>query len=236
MDAAALYVPKEVYSNCIFSLFNDKEAFDARFVSQSFLELCESRIKDIYASKNGRFDGDYSDGDIKMPVKYFVYICTKHRFESINLSDTPYITDSVLMGLSSNKSLKDLNVSGCVGFGANSVKEISSCVSLERLNLKGLLNDFKNVIFNLPNLKVLNLRFFSVDDDFLKNICESLKKLEDLNLNGCEGVTVDGVRNFINLKSLKTLNLAWTNFDVMDGAAEVIDALKSKKNLNLILM
>lgn len=155
----------------------------------------------------------------------------------LNLKLNYKLTDEVIKKdvcplLDQMLNLTYLDIQGCE-IAPKTLKNFSNLLNLTSLNLKhcGIRNAH---IINLPNLANLTKIDFGesyITDRGLKNLSTNL---QILNLSECNDLTKVGIGHIAKrLNKLKSLNLAFCNFDISLGNIEHLPAHTSLTDLNL---
>ncbi|XP_015125099.1 putative RNA-binding protein EEED8.10 [Diachasma alloeum] len=111
-------------------------------------------------------------------------------------------------------SLKKLTLNTCVCLTDSSLKTIGKIETLTHLELSGNYPTFSassmNHLTNLSNLEHLNLcHNIVVTDEFLINLSGSCKKLNHLDITGCEAITNKAIGSLSSLPRLESLVISW---------------------------
>ena len=119
---------------------------------------------------------------------------------------------------------------GPSGSDAN-LEALAGVKTLERLTAdkRGVTDKGLESIARLPALKVLDLTLSGITNDGLAHL-KSAPKLEDINLKRCD-VTADGYKHLAEIKTLKRIRAAQTNFD--DKCLEAIAGMSQLEQLDL---
>ncbi|KAI8551506.1 hypothetical protein RHMOL_Rhmol06G0192100 [Rhododendron molle] len=139
------------------------------------------------------------------------------RIKSLNLEDNPNLSDECLAKLASVcPSLEVLDVSYCEGITKKSIADFLKSGSKIR---KLWINECEGIMnighgFELPELEVLEAARSGINDDGLVVIGNRCGKLLELNLGGCLGVTMVGLKEILtNCKRLRSYGVVILNFD-----------------------
>ncbi|XP_058217517.1 EIN3-binding F-box protein 1-like [Rhododendron vialii] len=133
------------------------------------------------------------------------------QIKSVNLENNPNLSDECLAKLASVcPSLELLDVSSCKGITEKGIADFfKSGSKIKKLwinECEGIMNIGHG--FELPELEVLGAARSGINDHGLVVIGNRCGKLLKLNLGGCLGVTVVGLKGILtNCKRLRRLNL-----------------------------
>ena len=133
----------------------------------------------------------------------------------LNLRGCWMITDSGMAMLANGspaRTLKKLIIAECERITDNGISLLRQISCLEELNLAECgpaVTDTGGVtLAGIPNLKRLNLSWLvNISDVTLTAIAEHCRKLMTLDLTGCEFITGEGIRGFVDHESLEELVL-----------------------------
>ncbi len=84
-----------------------------------------------------------------------------------------------------------------------------NCTALEELTvtIHPYIYDTDSALHHFPNLKLLNLGCYDMDDNGLYIICTKMVSLEELHVKYCKDITADAFSMIKNLQKLKLLEL-----------------------------
>ncbi|KAK9060223.1 hypothetical protein SSX86_020927 [Deinandra increscens subsp. villosa] len=135
---------------------------------------------------------------------------------NLNLEECCLITDLGLEYLAVGdlkKCLQHLNLSKCDRISDNGVIHLKQMVGLTHLNLSKCgvhVTDagIAALLSQLTNIEILDLSWLiNVADISLLAIGSKCLKLKEINLNGCEAISAEGLRAFSGHQTLKRLTL-----------------------------
>lgn len=132
--------------------------------------------------------------------------------ETLNVAMCSNLTGEGFKGFGKS-DIKDLSV-GATRFGIEGFMAIKGMGSLEHLNVyqAGLVqHNSCNVFRTFPNLKTLNAGNNGVGDPGLDKFFKGHKSLEKLELHLNKGITDNGLRALIGVKTLKELDVSSTS-------------------------
>ncbi|KAG5545179.1 hypothetical protein RHGRI_017607 [Rhododendron griersonianum] len=133
------------------------------------------------------------------------------RIKSLNLENNPNLSDECLAKLASVcPSLEVLLVSSCKGITEKGIADfLKSCSTVRSLRIdecEGIKNIGNG--FELSKLDFLGATRSGIDDDGLVVIGNRCRRLLNLNLEGCLGVTTVGLKEMLaNCEKLRKINL-----------------------------
>ncbi|KAJ7547350.1 hypothetical protein O6H91_08G081800 [Diphasiastrum complanatum] len=129
-----------------------------------------------------------------------------HTFEILNTSQ---LTDLAFHDLPATPlTLTSVSLTSCLLISNCSVKNLSFCRSLEKLNLRGcrsIGDEGLKAISGLTKLKVLNLNGSDVSDSGLRTLGTGITPLVSLSLRGCQRITDNGVAVLLTGRIPQTL-------------------------------
>lgn len=118
--------------------------------------------------------------------------------------------DPEVIAITSLRSLRELDLSGCEDITDRSVSELRRLSGLEKLDLSfcnQITDSSLMALAGLPALRSINLNWcYGVTDSGLGALSQC-KWLESVSLWSCEEVTDEGVTELANLPNLKVLEL-----------------------------
>lgn len=133
------------------------------------------------------------------------------NLESLDVSFTQ-VTGAAFKGIS-RMGLKDLNV-GETNFGIDGFAALKGLKKLEHLNVYNsrLVEHTKcNVFRSFPNLKTLNAGGNPLTNAGMNVFFKGHRSLEELSLMSCKSISDLGLKELVGVKTLKVLNVAYTN-------------------------
>ncbi|XP_074071403.1 NACHT, LRR and PYD domains-containing protein 12-like [Macrotis lagotis] len=209
--------------NCKIEELSLSDCFLTTTCSQNFFSALgrNESLKNLDLSRNS-----FMDEAIEILCKALENPnCKIETLSLVSCKLTPTGSQNFFSALSSNESLKTLDVSEnsfeergiqllCKALGNQNCK-----IEELRLNFGDLplacLQDFFHVISNSKRLKTLDLSYYLSDDERLKLLCETLEKqdckLQTLKL-GQFKLSAEAVRTLTNLKSRKCFHIIWKGY------------------------
>ncbi|XP_043719840.1 F-box/LRR-repeat protein 2-like [Telopea speciosissima] len=133
------------------------------------------------------------------------------QLQNLKLSWNKYLSDETLQRIAMVcPNLRSLDISHCWGITGEGIGHIGmNCCEINMLRVNGcggLSNLGMN--FGFSKLEVLYASESGIDNEGLRMISQSCRRLLCLNLEGCLGVTAKGVREVVaNSKGLKEISL-----------------------------